>query len=66
MNLALALYAVVAGSFLMQTLEEGRRKQLPWDRYHVMGIVLSLAWPVTAVVVAIAVIRGAPWKRGAK
>ena len=66
MNVALALYAVIAGLFLMLSLDEGRRKQLPWDGHRLLGIALSLAWPVTIAVAAIAVFREAPWKRRAK
>jgi hypothetical protein len=65
-NVALLLYAMVAALFLAQTLSEGARKRLPWNGYRVLGLVLSLAWPVVLAITVVLALRETRWGRDAK
>ena len=66
MNVALLLYAMVAALFLVQTLSEGARKRLPWNGYRVLGVVLSLVWPVALAIAVVLAFRETRWGRDAK
>ena len=66
MNVALFLYAAVAALFLAQTLSEGARKRLPWNGYRILGIALSLAWPILLAVTLVLALREARWGRDAE
>ena len=66
MNVVLALYAAIAALFLMHTLKEGARKRLPWDRYRLLGVAMSLAWPVAVVIVGAMILRDVGGERRPK
>jgi hypothetical protein len=61
-NAALLLYAAVALLVLVQTLSEGSRKQLPWNGYRILGVALSLAWPVLLAIVVAMAVRERRWR----
>jgi ribose/xylose/arabinose/galactoside ABC-type transport system permease subunit len=66
MNAALLLYAMVAALFLGQTLTEGARKRLPWNGYRVLGVALSLVWPVVLAITVVLALRESRWGRDVK
>jgi hypothetical protein len=57
MNVALALYGIVAAMFVIPTLDEGLRKHLPWNGPRVLGLALSLAWPILVVLGVVLILR---------
>ena len=65
-NVALFLYAIVAALFLARTLGEGTRKRLPWNGYRVLGIALSLVWPIVLAITVVLALRETRWGRDAK
>ena len=62
MNAALLLYAAVALLVLVQTLSEGSRKHLPWSGYRILGVALSLAWPLLLAIVVVMAVRERRWR----
>jgi len=65
MSGALILYFAVAAVFLAQTLSEGARRRLPWNGYRVLGVALSLAWPILIAITVVLAFREARWGRDA-
>lgn len=52
---ALLLYCLVGTIFLMESYLEGERDGGEWDTWRVVGLVLSLAWPLHLVIGLLAV-----------
>ena len=49
-------YAFVALIFLTESFFEGKKAEARWDLWRVAGMLLSLAWPLYALVALVAVV----------
>lgn len=50
---AVVLYLIIAKVFLILTLIEGALRNLPWTTARFSGLVLSAAWPVVMLAIAL-------------
>lgn len=59
LTVALALYALAAMCFMLETYLEGERSGGAWDRCRVCGLFLPVIWPLQLCAVAAVALWGA-------
>ncbi len=56
LSLIYILYLLIAVAFFIATFREGQKANGPWNGKRVLGLALSLVWPVLIVAAIISVI----------